>query len=186
MRHSDGRLNALIRAPQSALSRVRVLRLRSLGASIGPNCWLRRVSVPRNPWDIRLERGVALDDEVVLLTTGDRLPLPRISIGEGTYINRYTIIDASASIMIGACSMIGPMVYVTDHDHGHRRGLPLGSQPLLVAPVVIGRNVWIGAGVIVLKGVTIGDDAVIGAGAVVSRDVAAGLTVAGVPARSIA
>ncbi|MET0292557.1 MAG: DapH/DapD/GlmU-related protein, partial [Steroidobacteraceae bacterium] len=50
-------------------------------------------------------------------------------------------------------------------------------------PIVIGRNVWIGAGALVLPGVTIGDDALIGAGSVVTRDVPAGTTVVGNPAR---
>ena len=39
------------------------------------------------------------------------------------------------------------------------------------APVTIGNNVWLGAGVIVLKGVTIGDGSVIAAGTVVNRDI---------------
>jgi UDP-2-acetamido-3-amino-2,3-dideoxy-glucuronate N-acetyltransferase len=41
----------------------------------------------------------------------------------------------------------------------------------------------IGSGALIFGGVTIGENAVIGAGAVVNRDVAAGATVAGVPAR---
>lgn len=52
-------------------------------------------------------------------------------------------------------------------------------------PVAIGKDVWLGAGVVVLKGVTIGDSAVIGAGAVVTRDVPPNAKVAGVPARQI-
>lgn len=181
----DRIINAMIRSPQSALSRMRVLRLRLMGAQIGARCWLRRISVPRNPWDIGLGCGVALDDGVVLLTTGSRTGRPRISIGDGTYINRYTMIDASETIRIGPGSMIGPFAYLTDHDHGRSPGEPIGAQPLVGAPVVVGRNVWIGAGATILKGVTVGDDAVIGAGAVVTRDVAAGATVGGVPARSI-
>jgi UDP-2-acetamido-3-amino-2,3-dideoxy-glucuronate N-acetyltransferase len=47
----------------------------------------------------------------------------------------------------------------------------------------VGRGASVGSGAVIMCGVSIGEGALIGAGAVVSRDVAAGLTVAGVPAR---
>lgn len=52
-------------------------------------------------------------------------------------------------------------------------------------PVVIGRNVWVGAGAMVLKGVRIGDNAVVGAGAVVATNVPPDVVVFGNPARVI-
>ena len=79
--------------------------------------------------------------------------------------------------------MIGPFCYITDHDHGTEPGMPVGPQPLVAEPVMIERNAWLGAGVVVLKGVTIGEGAVVGAGSVVSRSIPAGARVAGVPAR---
>jgi acetyltransferase-like isoleucine patch superfamily enzyme len=51
------------------------------------------------------------------------------------------------------------------------------------APIVIGRNVWIGSNAIVLPGVTIGDNAVVAAASVVSRDIPADTVVVGSPAR---
>jgi acetyltransferase-like isoleucine patch superfamily enzyme len=52
-----------------------------------------------------------------------------------------------------------------------------------VVPTRICRGASIGSGATILCGITIGENALVGAGAVVTRDVAAGATVAGVPAR---
>jgi acetyltransferase-like isoleucine patch superfamily enzyme len=165
--------------------RLRITRLRLLGVQIGRRCWIRRIRVPRNPWDIVIEEGAALDDEVVLLTSGARGNTPKIIIGGGTYVNRFTMFDASESIDVGRDCMIGPFCYITDHDHGTASSGLLAEQPLVTAGVRIGSNVWIGAGAIVLKGVAIGDGAVVGAGAVVTRSVHPGQKVAGSPARAI-
>ena len=52
-------------------------------------------------------------------------------------------------------------------------------------PVLIGNDVWVGAGAVILRGVTIGDGAVIAANAVVTRDVEPYEVVGGVPAKTI-
>lgn len=52
-------------------------------------------------------------------------------------------------------------------------------------PVLVGHDVWIGAGAMLMDGVTVGDSAIIAAGAVVTTDVAPYDIVAGVPARVI-
>ena len=52
-------------------------------------------------------------------------------------------------------------------------------------PITLGRNVWLGGGVIVCPGVTIGDNSVVGAGSVVTRDIPANVVAVGNPARVI-
>jgi acetyltransferase-like isoleucine patch superfamily enzyme len=181
----DPIVNRLMRYPHSAISRLRILKMRLLGVHIGPGCTLRKINLPQNPWDIWLDHHVSLDLGVVLLATGPKQSEPRIFIGGGSYFNRYTMIDAHQRIEFGANCMIGPFCYITDSNHAHDRDTPVAQQPMISAPVKLGRDVWLGAGVIVLKGVTIGDGAVIGAGAVVTRDIPAYAKAIGMPARTI-
>lgn len=53
----------------------------------------------------------------------------------------------------------------------------------IARPIVIGNDVWIGAGSTILAGVTIGDHTVIGAGSVVKHDIPANVVAVGVPCR---
>src|SRR5262245_46673265 len=121
----DGLINGFIRYPGAIAIRLRILRLRLLGLRIGGRCWVRRIQVPRNPWDIVISEGVALDDYVVLLTTGSRIGTARLVIGCGTYVNRFTMFDASERIEVGSNCLIGPFCYITDHDHGTGQGAPM-------------------------------------------------------------
>ena len=167
------------------LRRLRRQCLRWRGVRMGRGGWIQAIEIPRNPADIRLGDGVALDAHVVLLSTGEQRATPRLEIGSHSYVNRFTMFDASESIIVGERCMIGPSCYITDHDHGTQAGLNVAAQGLESAPVRLGNDVWIGAGVIILKGVTIGDGAVVGAGAVVTRDVPAAAIAVGVPAKSV-
>jgi acetyltransferase-like isoleucine patch superfamily enzyme len=181
----DPLVNRLIRYPASAMSRLRRLRLRLLGARIGPGCIISKISLPRNPWDLHLEGYVTLDLGMVILSTGPRTERPRIFIANGSYLNRYTMIDAHERIEIGENCLIGPYCYITDGGHGQRGDEWMARQPMTAKPVKIGKDVWSGAHVCVLSGVTIGDGAIVGSGAVVIRDVAPRSKVVGVPARQI-
>jgi acetyltransferase-like isoleucine patch superfamily enzyme len=59
------------------------------------------------------------------------------------------------------------------------------NSAAVTQPVVIGNNVWLGAGSMILKGVTIGDNSVVGAGAVVATHVPSNVIVFGNPAKVI-
>jgi acetyltransferase-like isoleucine patch superfamily enzyme len=104
----------------------------------------------------------------------------RITIGNGTYLNRNVEIIAQQEVTIGRnCKIAWDVVIMDTDQHG------VGDEPPVAKPVRIGERVWIGCRAIVLKGVTIGDGAVIGAGAIVTRDVQPGAIVVGQAARII-
>ena len=63
--------------------------------------------------------------------------------------------------------------------------IPFREQGHSGGTILIGENVWIGAGVVVLPDVTISSNSIVGAGSVVTHDVPAYSVVGGVPARVI-
>jgi acetyltransferase-like isoleucine patch superfamily enzyme len=109
-------------------------------------------------------------------------------VGRNVFIGPHAILSADGvSVVIGDDTIIGPGFCLMAGDHEFRRaGIAFrASRRGRNEPVVIGRNVWIGARVLILKGVTVGDAAIIGGGAVVSRDVPAFAIALGVPARVV-
>jgi maltose O-acetyltransferase len=178
-------LEQILNIPGAIARRLRDSLLRLRGVKIGRRGWLQPIEVPRRPHDIALGDDVSLDRGVVLLVSAEGPPETRLRIGDRTYINRASIVDAAQDLRIGSDCMIGPFCYLTDHDHGSSPDFPPGAQLLISKPTHIGNRVWLGAGVKILKGVIVGDGAVVGAGAVVTRDVPAGARVAGVPARIV-
>jgi galactoside O-acetyltransferase len=102
--------------------------------------------------------------------------------GRNVYANfNLTLVD-DTHIYIGDYTLLGPNVVIATAGHPI---LPELREKAFQynAPVHIGRNCWLGAGVIVLPGVTIGDNSVIGAGAVVTKDIRAGVIAVGNPCR---
>lgn len=107
-----------------------------------------------------------------------------LEIGERTFINSGCSIVATLSISIGAECHIGPHVMLFDNAW-HRVEPERRNERPESAPVVLGRNVWLGARVIVMPGVTIGAGTCIGAGSVVTQDIPPRVFAAGVPARVV-
>lgn len=85
-------------------------------------------------------------------------------------------------ITIGDGALIGHQVVLATLNHDLN---PERRKSMKAAPIVIGKNVWIGAHATVLAGVSIGDNAVIAAGAVVTKDVPPMTVVAGIPAKTV-
>ena len=105
-----------------------------------------------------------------------------IHLGENVFINSGCRFQDQGGIWIGSGCLIGHNVVIATLNHDLD---PDTRQAMHPKPVVLGENVWVGAGAIIVPGVTVGDGAVIGAGSIVTRDVKARTIVAGNPARPI-
>lgn len=138
---------------------------------------------------IRSKRGrIVLEDEVTInaATWANPLVAMRTSLfcGPGAELRLCrecgisgSQIIALAGVTIGERTLVGAGTLICDSDM-HALPLGFGTTPGR-APILVGKDVFIGARCIILKGVTIGDGAVIGAGTVVRRDVPAGTRLIG-------
>ncbi len=105
-----------------------------------------------------------------------------VHFGNNVYANfNLTLVD-DTHIYVGDFTEFGPNVTLSTAGHPI---LPEMREELYQynMPIHIGRNCWLGAGVVVMPGVSIGNNSVIGAGSVVTRDIPAGVVAVGNPCR---
>lgn len=114
-------------------------------------------------------------------------PEARITIGEGCFLNRETMLAAVESIEIGDHVMFANHCFVGDSDHRYDDpDVPITWQGFTPrGPVRIGSNCWFGVNCVVTGGVEIGERTVIGSNSVVTKDLPAGVIAAGAPAKVI-
>lgn len=103
-----------------------------------------------------------------------------IHIGKEVFINSGCCFQDQGGITIDDGALIGHNVVMATLNHDF---VPKNRKTTIPAPIVIGKNVWIGAHCTILGGVTIGDNSVVAAGSVVTKDIPANVIVGGVPAR---
>ena len=105
-----------------------------------------------------------------------------VHFGNNVYANfGLTLVD-DTHIYVGDGTMFGPNCVIATAGHPVDPGLR-ERQLQYNIPVHIGKNCWLGAGVLVMPGVTIGDNTVIGAGSVVTKDIPANVVAVGNPCR---
>ncbi|MPV61454.1 transferase [Burkholderia sp. HI2761] len=127
--------------------------------------------------------GTQVDDGFVLIPPFHATGGAGMKLGRNVFVNQNCTFYDLGGLEIGDDVMIGPNVSLITSGHPVE---PSRRRDCVVAkPIVIERNVWIGAGATIIGGVTIGENAVVAAAAVVTRDVPANALVGGNPARII-
>jgi maltose O-acetyltransferase len=106
-----------------------------------------------------------------------------ISLGDRSDIGMDALV--MGPVTIGRDVMMGPRcILISSHHEIGSTDVPMNSQGMAPnRPIVIGDDVWIGAGVTILPGRHIGTGSVVGAGSVVARDVEPWTIVGGNPAQ---
>lgn len=180
---------------RSIATTYRTLRTRALIA------WFNRRGI-RLPRTTQLDVGVDLvagvnhQSQHGLISAGSRCHLSRgvvihayggtVRLAENVFLGPYTVVYGHGGVTIADDTLVSMHCRILSSNHAiPPRNVTVRSQPDVLLPTRIGRDVWLGAGVTVLGGVTIGDGCIVGAGAVVSRDLPAYSIAIGVPAKVV-
>ena len=107
-----------------------------------------------------------------------------IEVGDNFFANHNMV------ILDGAKVIFGDNIFIAPNCGFYTAGHPIDSERRnegleYAYPIIVGNDVWIGAGVHVMPGVTIGDNVVIGAGSVVVKDIPSNSVAVGNPCKVI-
>lgn len=133
----------------------RVLVLKAFGCRISGRPFVAPTARIRVPWQLEMEDRACIGDGAEIYNLGECILRARCTVAQHGYL----------------CG--------GSHDLSKR------ALPLIVAPIEIGQDAFLGAKAFVMPGVTIGEGAVVGAASVVVRDVMAWTTVVGNPANPV-
>jgi acetyltransferase-like isoleucine patch superfamily enzyme len=144
------------------------------------------------PEDIVIEDGCIVEGTLLSASHG------KIYMGKHSKIGADSHIRCVEKVILGDYSAIANHTVICDNnnhpvnpaDRMIMRLTPPGSDERSWkhsdhAPIIIGKNVWIGEYCRICKGVTIGDGSVVAANAVVTKDVPPNSIVAGNPAKVV-
>ncbi|CRI68128.1 Acetyltransferase [Thiocapsa sp. KS1] len=145
----------LFRPTPKPLSNWRNYVLRAFGARIEGAPFVSSSARIRMPWNLTLEDRACIGEDVDVYNLGP------ITLKRGC--------------------VVAQQVYLCTGSHD----LSDPAAPLMVAPIQIGEQAFVGVRALILPGVMVGAGAVVGGGSVVARDVEDWTIVAGNPATAI-
>jgi acetyltransferase-like isoleucine patch superfamily enzyme len=108
-----------------------------------------------------------------------------ILIGRHCSVNRGVVIQGFSDTRIGERVVLSVNCMILDGNLDHAHLVKTGMRKHVPSHVLIGNDVWVGAGAIVLPGVTIGARSIVAAGSVVNKAFPEDVLIAGNPARAV-
>ena len=162
--------------------RIRTWQHRALGATIGQKCLFGHDLRIDRPWTVTIGSRCTFEPSVWFDVVSDSAS---VKLGDHVFLARGVHLMISDGLTIGANSLLGDGVIISDHKHNVAAGRLIGDQGCNSAPVVIGSDVLICVRAIILQGVRIGNGAIIGPGAIVTQDVPENAIVGTAPARML-
>jgi len=163
--------------------------MRAMSVSVGKRLRIEQIPYMRRRGRIILGDDVEISGKIGIAFNTALGLNPEFHVGNQTFIGNQCSFSIAKGITIGNHCLIAGNTGFFDND-GHptdaaQRRAGERVKAADVKPIVVGDDVWIGAGCRILKGVTISDRAIVGAGSIVTKDVPADTIVAGNPAKVI-
>lgn len=142
------------------------------------------IEVSKNS-NFKIDKQVSFNDFVKVIVKYNST----LNIGKNVHIGDYTLLSAAGGdIFIGDDSMIAQGVKLITTNHAFKnKDILIREQGIdeNKKGIIIGKDCWIAAGVIILPGVTINDGVVVAANSVVTKSFPSYSVLAGVPAKVI-
>jgi acetyltransferase-like isoleucine patch superfamily enzyme len=132
--------------------------------------------------------SISIGDNTVIKQFAQLMTYPggTIQIGSKSSVNPFCVLYGHGGLKIGNNVRIAThSVFIPANHKFKETSKTITEQGLHKKGIMIGDDIWFGAGTIILDGVEIQNGAVVGAGAVVNKNVEKNKVVAGVPARVI-
>lgn len=147
-----------------------------VGSPLVANRWL-----PGSPWRRQLLRAFGADvGSGCRIKPGVRVKFPwRLRVGAHCWLGEDAWIDNLAAVTLGDRVVLSQGAYLCTGNHNFRDP----AFPLVVQPIVIGNDVWVGAKAVLAPGTVVGAGAVLALGAVVARTVPPRAVMRGNPAQ---
>ncbi len=163
---------------------VRIITGKGAEIIFGDDCWIMENTIIRSNGS-----KFVFGDKVVIATNVQIFSREsgyegNLTVGSGTHINDFAMLDVSGDLTIGEQVAFGQFSIVFTHDHFYAdKTKPAWKGGVITGKVSIEDWAWVGAKVVILHNTVIGRRSVIASGAVVNQNCEPETIYGGVPAK---